>query len=179
MKSVPTTVKNPQANFVERVHQTLGNMLRSHELEDHDFDYQDPWSQILANCAWAIRSTVHTVLNASPAQIVFGRDMLFDLSFTTEYKEIKKRKQEASDANTHKENSKRIKHEYKVNDQVLLDRGILQRKLIPKREGPYQVVRVYSNGTLKIRKGIYVQRVSIRRCVPYVIEPLEEANVVR
>jgi hypothetical protein len=179
VKSVPTTVKNPQANFVERVHQTLGNMLRSHELEDHDFDYQDPWSQILANCAWAIRSTVHTVLNASPAQIVFGRDMLFDLSFTTEYKEIKKRKQEASDANTHKENSKRIKHEYKVNDQVLLDRGILQRKLIPKRDGPYQVVRVYSNGTLKIRKGIYVQRVSIRRCVPYVIEPLEEANVVR
>jgi hypothetical protein len=75
--------------------------------------------------------------------------------------------------------SKRVKHEYKVNDQVLLDRGILQRKLIPKREGPYQVVRVYSNGTLKIRNGIYVQRVSIRRCVPYVIEPLEEANVVR
>jgi hypothetical protein len=47
---------------------------------------------------------VHSVLNATPAQIVFGRDMLFDLSFTTEYKEIKKRKQEASDANTHKEN---------------------------------------------------------------------------
>ncbi len=179
VKSVPTTVKNPQANFVERVHQTLGNMLRSYELKDHDFDYQDPWSQILANCAWAIRSTVHSVLNATPAQIVFGRDMLFDLSFTTEYKEIKKRKQEASDANTHKENSKRVKHDYKVNDQVLLDRGVLQRKLNPKRDGPYQVVRVYSNGTLKIRKGIYVQRVSIRRCVPYVMAPLEEANVVR
>ena len=86
LKSVSTTVKNPQANFVERVHQTLGNMLRSYQLEDHDFDYQDPWSQILANCAWAIRSTVHSVLNDTPAQIVFGRDMLFDLSFTTEYK---------------------------------------------------------------------------------------------
>jgi cation transport regulator ChaB len=93
-------------------------MLRSYELEDHDFDYQDPWSQILANCAWAIRSTVHSVLNATPAQIVFGRDMLFDLSFTTEYKEIRKRKQEASDANTHKENSKRVKHEYKVNEHT-------------------------------------------------------------
>jgi hypothetical protein len=33
--------------------------------------------------------------------------------------------------------------------------------------------------TLKIQKGIYVQRVSIRRCVPYVMAPLEEANVVR
>jgi hypothetical protein len=68
------------------------------ELEDHEFDYQDPWSQILANCAWAIRYTVHSVLNATPAQIVFGRDMLFDLYSTTEYKEIRKRKQETSDA---------------------------------------------------------------------------------
>jgi hypothetical protein len=65
-------------------------MLRSYELEDHDFDYQDPWSQILANCAWAVCSTVHSVLNATPAQIDFGRDMLFDLPFTTEYKEIRK-----------------------------------------------------------------------------------------
>jgi hypothetical protein len=89
-KSVPITVKNPQANFVESVHQTLGNMLRSYELEDHDFDYQDLWSQILAICAWAICSTVHSVLNATPAQIVFGRDMLFDFLFTTEYKEIRK-----------------------------------------------------------------------------------------
>jgi hypothetical protein len=123
--------------------------------------------------------TVHSVLNPTPAQTVFGRDMLFDLSFATENKEIRKHKQEASDANTHKENSKRDKHEYKVNDQVLLDRGILQRKLSPKRDGPYQIIRVYSNGTLKIRKGIYVQRVSISRCVPYVMAPLEEANVVR
>jgi transposase InsO family protein len=78
VKSVPTTVKNPQANFVEHVHQTLGNMWRSYELEDHDFDYQDPWLQIIAKCAWAIGSTVLSVLNATPAQIVFGSDMLFD-----------------------------------------------------------------------------------------------------
>ena len=111
-----------------------------YELDNHDFDYQDPWSQILANCGWAIWSTVHSVLNGIPAQIVFGRDMLFDLSFTTEYKDIKKRKQEVSDANTHKESSKRVKHEYQVNDQVLLDRGLLQCKLSPKRDGPYQIV---------------------------------------
>jgi hypothetical protein len=54
-----------------------------------------------------------SVLNATPAQIVFGRGMLFDLSFTTEYKDIKKCKQEASDAKTYKENSKRVKREYK------------------------------------------------------------------
>jgi cation transport regulator ChaB len=74
---------------------------------------------------------LHSVLNAKPAQVVFGRDMLFELSFTTEYKDITKRKQEDLEANTHKDNSKRVKHEYKVNDQVFLDRGILQRRLSP------------------------------------------------
>ena len=52
IETVPTTVKNPQANYVERVHQTLGNMIRTYELDsDHEFDYEDPWSGILANCA--------------------------------------------------------------------------------------------------------------------------------
>jgi hypothetical protein len=51
--------------------------------------------------------------------------MRVDLSFTTEYKEIKKRKKETSDTNIHKENSERCQHEYKVNDQTLLDRGVL------------------------------------------------------
>jgi hypothetical protein len=63
---------------VHRVHQTLGNMICTYELENFEFDYNDPWSQILANCAWTIRSTVHSILNATPAQIMFGRDMLFD-----------------------------------------------------------------------------------------------------
>jgi transposase InsO family protein len=93
IKSVAKTVKNSQANFVERVHQTLRKMLRSHEIDKFEFDQQEPLSQILANCAWAIRSTIHSVINATLAQIVFGRDMLFDLSITTECKDIKKRKQ--------------------------------------------------------------------------------------
>ena len=167
IKPTPTTVKNPQANHVERVHQTLGNMLRTKELEEHDFNYDDPWSSLLASCAWAIRSTVHTVLGATPAQVVFGRDMLFDLSFKVDWDEIKGKRQKAISISNERENRKRTEHVYIVNDKVLLDRGVLQRKLLPKRDGPYDVVRVYSNGTLKIRKGFVTQRVSVRRCVPY------------
>jgi hypothetical protein len=150
-------MKNTQANFVERVHQTLGNMIRTYELEFFEFDYNDPWSQILANCTWAIRSTAHSILDATPTQIVFGRDLLFNLSFTTNYSELKNKKQKASDLNVDSENTKRIKYDNKVNDLILLDRGTLQRKLVPKRDGPYQVIKVYSNGTLKICKVIYVQ----------------------
>jgi len=52
------------------VHQTLGNMIRTYELEKFEFDYNDPWSQLLSNCAWVIRSTVHSVLDATLAQIM-------------------------------------------------------------------------------------------------------------
>jgi hypothetical protein len=77
------------------------------------------------------------------------------------------KKQKASDLNVDCENKKRIKYDYKINYLILLDRGTLQRNTIPKRDG--KVIRVYSNGTLKMRKGIYVQRVSISRCIPYVM----------
>jgi hypothetical protein len=96
---------NPQANFVELVHQTLGNMIRTYELENFELDYNDPWSQILADCAWAIRSTAHRILDATPANIVFKTDRLFDLSFTTNYSELKNK---ASDLNVDHENTKRI-----------------------------------------------------------------------
>ena len=94
---------------MERVHQTLGNMIRTYELEEYDFDYNDPWSSILAECAWAIRSTAHTIMDATPAQLVFGRDMLFDLSFKVQWKEIRKRKLEALRKNMErKQNTKAI-----------------------------------------------------------------------
>ena len=34
IEPTPTTVKNPQANFVERIHLTLGNILRTMMLEE-------------------------------------------------------------------------------------------------------------------------------------------------
>jgi hypothetical protein len=57
IKHVPATIKNPAANMVERVHQTLGNLLRVYELEEYEFPRGNPWSNILSSAAWAICST--------------------------------------------------------------------------------------------------------------------------
>ena len=77
----PTTVKNPQANEIfERVHQTLGNMLRTAELDMADFVEPEHVEDFLDNAAWAIRSTHHTVLKSSPGAAIFGRDMMFNIS---------------------------------------------------------------------------------------------------
>ena len=163
------SAKNPQANYAERAHQALGSMARAYELgAEHEFDCGDPWPGILASCAWAIRSTAHTVMDATPAQLIFGRDMLFDLSFKSKWRDIRKKRIDAIKNNTVRENSKRVQYKYKIGDKVLLENSLdVQRKLYSRRKGPYNVVRVYPSGVLKIQKGFYTQRVSIRRCTPY------------
>ncbi len=42
----------------------------------------------LTNTAWAIHSTYHTVLKASPGAAIFGRDMLFDIPFLADWNKI-------------------------------------------------------------------------------------------
>jgi len=37
------------------------------------------------NAPWAIRSTYHTVLKASPGAAIFGRNMLFDIPFGNKF----------------------------------------------------------------------------------------------
>lgn len=171
VQPIPTTVKNPQANFVERVHDTLGNMLRAHQLDRRELPAQDPFGQILANCAWAIRSTVHTTMDATPAQLVFGRDMIFDIAYKANWRDILSRKRRATNAANAVENKRRVPHAYAVGDKVLLSRSdAIQRKLLPKRDGPFEVIRIYTNGTAKIQRGIVAQVVSLRRLSPYFVQ---------
>ncbi len=42
----------------------------------------------LSDAAWAVHSTYHTVLKASPGAIIFGQDMLFDIPFIADWQKI-------------------------------------------------------------------------------------------
>jgi hypothetical protein len=66
-------VKNPRANgILECVHQVLGQMLRTAELDMADYSFTpDDVDVFLDNAAWAIGSTYHTVLKASPGAAIF------------------------------------------------------------------------------------------------------------
>jgi hypothetical protein len=68
----PTTVKNPRPNGVlERVHQVLGQMLCTAEFDKANSDTPDDVDVFLDNAAWAICSTYHMVLKASPGAAIF------------------------------------------------------------------------------------------------------------
>ena len=146
-------------------------MLRTFELEKQELDENDPWSTFLSATAFAIRSTYHTVLDATPGQIVFGRDMVLPIRFKADWAAIIKRKQQQIAKDNARENNRRIRHTYKVGDKVLLTKpGILPKMSTP-REGPYKIIRVFTNGTVRIQRGVVASRVNIRRLTPYLEQP--------
>ena len=54
----------------------------------------------LTDAAWAIRSTYHTVLKASPGAAIFGRETLFDIPFLADWNKIGDHRQHQTDLNT-------------------------------------------------------------------------------
>jgi hypothetical protein len=110
------------------------------------------FDQLLGN--HAIRSTYHTTLQATPCQIVFGRDMIHNIAFRENWDQIQKRKQDIINKSNQKENKNcnQIPYEYKVGDQVLLETLGILRKLSTPRTEPYPVTNVYKNGTIRIQK---------------------------
>ena len=56
-------------------------MLHTAEINMADILSESDIADFLTNDAWAVRSTHHTVLKASPGAAIFGRNMLFDIPF--------------------------------------------------------------------------------------------------
>jgi len=54
-------------------------MLHTADLDVANTVSESDIADFLANAAWAVRSTYHTVLKNSPGAATFGWDMLFDV----------------------------------------------------------------------------------------------------
>jgi hypothetical protein len=170
VRPVCTTVKNPQANApVERVHQVIRNMMVTKDLSERVLDYIDPWGATLSSIAWAIRASYHNTLQATPAQLVFGRDMIFNIATVVDWHALHNRKQTQVLRDNIRENDKRIEHEYNVGDfvYVVRDKDDVARKMTAPKTGPYAVTDVYDNGTVRIQRGNVNERINIRRIEPH------------
>jgi hypothetical protein len=86
-------------------------MLRTAELDMAELVNAGDIGIFLADAAWAICSTHHTVLKASPGAAIFGRDMLFDIPFIADWKKIGEHRQRLTDLNTAHENEGRIEYD--------------------------------------------------------------------
>jgi hypothetical protein len=138
-------------------------MIRSFDLENNHENLKEnnPFDYFLQSTTWAIRSTYHTTLQATPCQIVFGRDMIHNIAFRVNWDQIQKRNQDIINKSSQKENknSSQIPYEYKVGDQVLVETpGILRKLSIP-------------NVNPKSEKGFVSERVNNLRITPFNQKP--------
>jgi len=92
------TTANPQAAcnaVVERVHQVTGNMLRTMGVANCHLlpPPHDPWAGLMAAIAFAIRSSWHASMRATPGQLAFGRDMMLNVRHLANWHCMQSRRQ--------------------------------------------------------------------------------------
>ena len=159
--------------ILERVHQVIGNHFRTGVDEDEDR------RESLPAICFAIRATHRTTAQASPAQLVFGRDMMTDAVFTANWTKIAERKRRQVQIDNARENEGRIDHEYKEGDKVYLMKDLKNlAKMKRPTLGPFKIMQVRNNGTVIINHGSYCEMVNIRRLRPFKPWTNWEANAV-
>ena len=119
-----------------------------------------------------MRSTVHTTNQATPTQLVFGRDACLNVSFEADWQYIKARKQKLIQQNNKRENDKRVPHEYHVGDRVLVLQAPNRKHGKDRYAGPYVIQRVNDNGTVTLVQGtnnggVVTQTWNIRQVTPF------------
>ena len=171
IKDVPTTSRNPTANAIcERMHQTVGNILRTLLLENKvrsETAAKNIVDEALSTAQHSLRCGIHTTLGSSPGALVFNRDMLLNIPLIADWQMLTKKREHLINENLRQANLKRRKYDYEINQKVL-KKLHKPTKLGEKHEGPYNVEKVHCNGnvTIQLRPNV-TERLNIRRVTPY------------
>jgi hypothetical protein len=122
-------------------------MLRTAELDMADSVTPDDVDDVfLDNAAWAICSTYHTVLKASPGAAIFGCNMLFDIPFAADWNQIGEQRQSLTGHGNQRKKVKHIDYDYKVGDKVLLIyEGILRKAESAYGREPWTITTLHMN----------------------------------
>jgi hypothetical protein len=84
----------------------------------------------LQAACFAVRSTYHTMLGATPAQLVFGQAMMIPIKFKANWTAIKQRRLQEFQQNNKSKNMKCTPHNYEVGDKVSKTRPEIQPKQV-------------------------------------------------
>jgi transposase InsO family protein len=173
VQPVPTTIRNPKSNgVVERVHLTMGDMLRTITFQGED--WMTEAQRTLDAVAWAIRTTVNPDLKYSPCHLAFSQDMLFRRAVIVDWNNVHRIRTSQAIASNVRENKSRSDIQYTIGDKVLLVLDPDERRDKPKLDrptkGPFTITRVFDNGTVEINRGRYIETINIRRLKPYFTE---------
>ena len=116
---------------------------------------------------FAVRATYHTTLQATPSQLVFGRDAILNTKFEANWKYIQQRKQAIINKNNAAENKSRQQYQYRVGHQVLVKEDQSRKYGKNPYSGPYTVVQINNNGSIRLPKGAVQQTYNVRNLHPF------------
>ena len=161
IKSITTTVQNPQANsIIERMHLSFGMILRSFCLEEKnneselsDSEINDFIDSALASTQHAINTSIHMTTRESPGALAYNRDMFLPLPTLADWECIRLRKQQMIHRNNLNENKRRKEFDWQPGMEILIDRDIRDPKLQPYYNGPFTIQKIHTNGTVTIKKN--------------------------
>ena len=136
---------------MERVHQTIGNIIHSFKIQKTDLDNEKTCKGILSSTMFAIQSTVYKTTQHTSSQLVFGMDAILNINQEANWQLIKQRKQALINKGNQKENRRRQSHVYHTGDKVLLKNAWKTKFNQDAYIGPYTVNKVQNNGTIHTR----------------------------
>ncbi|KAG6579763.1 Pol Polyprotein [Phytophthora cinnamomi] len=130
-------------------------------------DLHDQLETALDYAAYAIRASYHSILRASPAQLLFGEDMLTRHLHFANWNYLSKQRFMAILQDNDRENLRRVQHFYREGDTVMLRIPARERKKTdPVAKGPFVIKTVFDNGTVLLDTGATEYRTNIRRIFP-------------
>ena len=123
--------------------------------------------QALATAMHSMRVNVTSTLNGSPGYFVFGRDMFLDIPFIADWKMIHQQRQTLVNERLSQKNQGRRRFDY-IQGKHLINKKHRSEKLSELTEGPYQITRVHTNGTVSIKLCPNVtERINITILISY------------
>jgi len=153
IKDVQSTTKNPQSNSIyERMHQTVGNVLRTYLYNDPPQNMtqaKDIIDQALATAIHTMRTTIATTLVSTPGPLAFSRDTFLNVPLIADWQAIAARHEQHINDNLSRANQKRCQYGYTAG-QKILKKVHNPTKLGVRTSGRYTIQRVHVNRIITI-----------------------------
>ena len=92
--------------------------------------------------------------------------MLFNLASVVDRQVSTDVKQHQVDIDNVRENDRRVTHDYVIGDLVYMEITEIYRKLDYKKQGPYIITEVFTNGVFRFQRGQVNVRINMRRLKP-------------
>jgi hypothetical protein len=172
IKAVNISPNTPTANsIIEASHKTIGQIIRTLINLKPPTNKQNAEQLVddaIGTAMHALRcNPVSTLGNFSPGALVFNRDMFLNIPLVADILTLTKNRQALIDARLIRANRRRIKHEFKVGQQVFVNIPNRDHKLDLVKRGPFPILQVHTNNTVTLQRGPIIERINIRHISPF------------